>query len=137
MEEETAMTDRSDLGSPNPHRLYRNPDRGVLAGVCAGIADYLGVRTWQVRLAAVILLFIFSFWTVVLYILAAIFLKRRPAEVFRNPEEERFWRSVSGRPLDTFSGLRHKFRELDARLAGLERHVTSDEFTLDREIRKL
>ncbi len=37
----------------------------------------------------------------------------------------------------TFSGLRYKFRDLEQRLAGLERHVTSEEFKLNRAFRDI
>jgi len=33
--------------------LYRNPSRGKIAGVCAGIADYFGWETWLVRILVV------------------------------------------------------------------------------------
>ena len=36
------------------HRLWRDTDRGILAGVCAGIADYVGVEPIVVRLATVL-----------------------------------------------------------------------------------
>lgn len=33
--------------------LYRDPARGKIAGVCAGIADYFGMETWLVRILVV------------------------------------------------------------------------------------
>ncbi len=33
--------------------LFRNPSRGKIAGVCAGIADYFGWETWLVRILVV------------------------------------------------------------------------------------
>ena len=39
--------------SLNPHRLYRDRDRARIAGVCAGLADYLGINPFLVRLAMV------------------------------------------------------------------------------------
>jgi len=33
--------------------LYRDPQRGKIAGVCAGLAEYFGVETWIVRLLAI------------------------------------------------------------------------------------
>ncbi|HET8726684.1 MAG TPA: envelope stress response membrane protein PspC, partial [Alphaproteobacteria bacterium] len=74
---------------------------------------------------------------VVLYLIAAFAMKRRPRELFHDPEEEQFRRSVSGQPDRTFHSLRHKFREMEERLAGLERHVTSREYSLDRQFRDL
>ncbi len=31
--------------------LYRDPQRGKIAGVCVGIADYFGLELWLVRIA--------------------------------------------------------------------------------------
>jgi len=127
--------DPDDLGrSPNPHRLYRDPERGVFLGVCAGLADYIGIAVWQVRLATVVLALFFLPQVLVVYLALGVFVKRRPRRpLYRTPDEERFWRSVSGKPDATFHDLRHRFRALDARLARLERHVTSDEYALRRQ----
>ena len=62
---------------------------------------------------------------------------RTAAPVSKSRDEEEFWRSVSGRPEQTFSALRYRFRTLEERLAGLERHVTSDEFKLNRAFRDI
>ena len=124
--------------SNNPHRLYRDPKAGVIFGVCAGLADYFGVKTWQVRAAAVLMLLFFPPWAVFLYLAAAIFVPRRPEQrPYRSRDEEAFWRSVSGRPEQTLSALRYRFRSLEERLAGLEGHVTSDEFKLHRAFRDI
>ena len=123
--------------SPNPHRLYRNPDRGMVAGVCAGLADYFGIKDWQVRGLAVLALLVFTPQTLLAYLVLAVVLKRRPPHLYRDTEEEAFWRSVSNQPDQTFSGLRYKFRDLEQRLISMESHVTSEEFKLRREFRNL
>lgn len=125
--------------SPNPHRLYRNPDDGMVFGVCSGLADYMDVAAWKLRLAFFVFAVFFPPGAVASYLLAAFFLRRRPAVKVRpaDADEDRFWRAVSGRPTETFHALRHRFRELDARLATMEHTVTSDEFRLAREIDNL
>lgn len=136
----TAEMTRDDriYRSPNPHRLYRDAEGGVIFGVCAGMADYFDVKTWQVRAAAALLLLFFTPWAVLAYLMAAIFIPRRPdRRPYRSRDEEEFWRSVSGRPEQTFSAMRYRFRALEERLAGLERHVTSDEFKLHRDFRDI
>ena len=135
----TEMTrDEHSFRSVNPHRLYRDTENGILFGVCAGLADYFGVETWKIRAAAVLMLFFFPPWAVISYLAASIFVPRRPdRRPYRSRDEEEFWRSVSGRPEQTFSALRYRFRALEERLAGLERHVTSDEFKLNRAFRDI
>ncbi len=38
---------------PGSRELMRDPERGKIGGVCAGLANYFGVETWVVRLIAV------------------------------------------------------------------------------------
>jgi phage shock protein C len=59
-------------------RLYRSVRDSKIAGVCAGIADYLGIDPTIVRLLAVILLFAWLS-SAVAYVLAWIIIPRAPA----------------------------------------------------------
>ena len=123
--------------SGNPFRLYRNTERGILAGVCAGIADYLGIEPIVVRLATVLGLIFFSFPTILAYIVLAMLLKPKPPALFRNGDEERFWRGVSTAPADTFQSLKRKFGELEDRLRHMEGQVASGDFDLHRKFREI
>lgn len=123
--------------SPNPHHLYRDPDNGVILGVCAGFADYFGWERRTLRIAVAISAIFFLPQVLVVYVLAAIFMKRKPSPVYGTGEEAVFWRSVSMRPADTFSSLRYRFRTLEDRLVRLEKHVTSKEYKLNRDFRDL
>jgi phage shock protein C len=121
----------------NPHRLYRDVENARLAGVCAGIADYFGFRRRGVRLVAVLCLIFFSVPTALTYLALAIVLPKRPPRLYASPEEEVFWRGVATAPDDTLKRLNHVFADLDRRLAGMERAVTSPEFDLHRKFRDL
>lgn len=126
--------------SPNPRRLYRPKDRQAVSGVCAGIADYFNVDVTWVRVAAVVGFFFTGFWPFVVgYFIAAFVIPERPASVRepRTAEEDQFWRGVSHRPEMTFSNLKYRFRDMDERLADLERVVTSDEWKLRRDFREI
>lgn len=122
----------------NPHRVYRDRERSVIAGVFAGLATYFGARPVVLRLIAVFLclfpplgvLIVFS------YLIAAFKLPPMPEKIFENREEERFWRSVSDSPADTFGAVRHQLRDLEHRLRQMEAYVTSAEFDIDREINR-
>ncbi len=126
----------SEFGrTSNPHRLYRNREKAMIAGVCAGLADYFGFNLKVVRLVVFFSLLIFPPFTVIGYLVLAVLLPSRPADV-PSPEDEeaRFWRGVSNAPADVFSAARHRFRELDLRLQRMEAFVTSREFEIDREL---
>ena len=123
--------------SPNPHRLYRGPNR-ILGGVCAGISAYFGWRVCLVRLAVLGGLFAFPPAAIFTYLAAWWFLPERPdRRLYESADEERFWRNVSTRPRMTLSELRHRFRGLEGRIADMERIVTSEEYQLRRKFRDL
>lgn len=121
----------------SPVRMYRDPRSGWVQGVCAGLADYLGVAPSLLRLAAVAGLLFFTIPTLLAYFVAAALLPRKPEQLYRDSTEERFWRDVRLDPSDAVHRQRQRFRELDRRLSALEAHVTSRRFKLDREIRDL
>ena len=98
---------------PSPNRLYRDPENGMLMGVCAGIADYFGVAPAGVRIAAVIAMFVFTVPIFLGYILAGFILKAKPAGLYASPEEEDFWRRTRIDPRRTVSDISQKFREIE------------------------
>lgn len=126
---------------PNLHRLRRSRRRAKIAGVCYGIADYFGWNVRWLRVGWIIAALVpaTSPLAIISYIVLAIVMKR-PAENeprFETPEDERFWRTFSVKPKVTFSELKHRFRALDARLAEIERTVTSDEYGLRKAFQDL
>lgn len=131
------MTHPSPFESPNPHRLYRNPRRGYVAGVCAGLADYFGIEPFLIRLAMVIGLIFFAPPLLIAYAIAAVALPPRPEQLYRTQEDEEFWRTVAIKPDRSLAGLAQRFRDFEKRVAGLEAYVASKEYELNRAIRDL
>lgn len=127
----------SPFESPNPHRLYRNPRQGYVAGVCAGIADYFGVQPFLVRLAMVVGVLFLHVVLVIAYIVAALALPARPEQLYRDEDEEAFWRTMAIKPDRSLAGLAQKFRDFEKRVAGLEAYVASKEYEVNRAIRDL
>lgn len=128
---------RSSSPTASPHRLYRDPERGRVAGVCAGLADYLGIEPFVLRVGTVLGLIFLSFFTILGYVILAFMLPRRPPRTYASQEEETFIRSARGRPGVTLETVRNRFSDLDQRLGRIEAHVTTREFQLDRAIRDL
>jgi phage shock protein C len=120
----------------NPHRLYRDKHNAMLAGVCAGLADYLDFSRKGLRIAVVLMGLIPPFFPFVAltYIVLAIVLPVKPEALYNNDEQADFWRGVSNAPADVFGSIRHRFRELNVRLEKMEAYVTSREFEIDREL---
>jgi phage shock protein C len=123
--------------SSTRYRMWRDRDRGIIAGVCAGIADYIGVEPIVVRLAAVLGLVFFFPPTIVVYVILAVVLRPKPRALYASPDEEAFWRGVGIAPADTLHSLKRKFADLEARLAQMESQVASGDFELHRQFRDL
>ena len=118
----------------NPHRLYRDKENAILAGVCAGLASYFGLCRKGLRVVVAISTVFFFPFVVPAYIILAIILPTKPEDLYKDESQEKFWRGVSMAPSDVFGNLNHRFRELDVRLQKMEAYVTSREFYMDREL---
>jgi phage shock protein C len=118
----------------NPHRLYRDKDHAILAGVCSGLANYFGLNRKGLRLIAALSTVFFAPFMIPAYIVLAIILPAKPQDLYKDESQEKFYRGLSMAPSDVFSNLNHRFRELDLRLQKMEAFVTSREFNIDREL---
>lgn len=130
--------------------LYRNTQEGWIAGVCAGMADRIGIKPVWLRLAAGLLAsgVINNYFVplVVAYGVLAFVLKPRagvaaPASAagvqmaFTGLAE-----SVSapfGAPANPVGNLMSRFAALEARLGHLEAAVMSEELSLRRKFKDL
>ena len=132
------MIDRQNSFGPGPTGLYRIPAEARIAGVCAGLADYFGVSARGLRFA-LLAVSVLGFFVPVLvgYIVLAVLLQPKPPRLYRDSEDEAFWRSVARHPADTVSGLIRRFRELDERMMRIERRVTSPDEALRARFRDL
>lgn len=122
---------------PNRRRLYRDVEHSVLAGVCAGIADYFGVSVRALRWIVFLSCFFAMPAVIFSYIAAAVLLPRKPAGLYEDEGDEEFWQSVRRDPHFTCDDIRSTFRDLDRRLQGMEQYVTSPRFDLDQKFRDL
>ncbi len=137
--------------------LYRDADRAMLGGVCAGLAGYFGLNLRVTRILAFIA-FLMAMPIAVFSYLAAVFLL--PVESRGIPVSRRESRGCRGRRRrkrakrsrvrrraepdekatpagPTVKDVRDRYRSLDRRLAELEKQVTSPRFQLEQEFRKL
>ena len=60
--------------------LYRDPDKGRIGGVCAGVAEYFGLEVWLVRILTVTGFFLLAGPSVlVAYVAAWFILDKKPS----------------------------------------------------------
>ncbi len=129
--------------------LYKDPERGKLGGVCAGISDYFNMELWLVRILVVsAALLSGGQFIVVAYIAAWFILDKKPTEktekstdtdsIHQDPLEVKFKVWQKGEPpRRALQDLKDRLARVDGRLQEMERYVTSTEFTVSREINKL
>lgn len=123
------------MNSPRT-RFYRDKINGKIAGVCAGIADYTGVDVLWVRLGMVIFTLSTGFG-IPIYIALALLADKKPAGLYSDREEQRFWQGVRQSPARTAREVRAQFRDIDRRLADVESFYVSSNPRLSAEIEKL
>ena len=122
---------------PALKNLRRIPERGVIGGVCAGIAEYFD---WNVRLlrAVLVITFIFSgaFPILVVYGVLWYVLDPAPSAFESTGAGGESSPSRGGRTPNT-ADVHERFTRLDARLQRIEECVADREFELRRELKKL
>ena len=136
--------------STHDRRFTRDADRGLVAGVCAGIADYFGFRLCAVRAIFIIALFVAFPFAALAYIAVVLLVpsdsryevvvereircRRRMSRRERRRADAEAREQEQARKTEQ---VRKRYRSLDERLARIERYVTSSRYDLDREFRNL
>ena len=119
------------------NKLYRNPRRGVIFGVCAGVAEYFGFDVTVTRVIVALGAF-FAFPVIVgAYVVLGLLLPVRSYTGTERDPSDPLERQVRSSPHDTLANVRYRFRDLDVRLQRLEKYVTSNRYKLEREFQKL
>ena len=118
-------------------RFYRDSNRALIGGVCAGLADYFGFNLKVTRILAVISLLMAMPATLLAYLGVVLLVPATPKRVERPDYDEAFRQAVRSDPRHTMAEVGRRYQKMDARLARLERYVTSSRFDLDREFRNL
>ena len=116
--------------------LYRDKQNAKLMGVCAGIADYTGINPFWVRLGFLLLIPAWGF-IIPLYFITGILLNRKPAELYVDQDETKYWQRVRQSPKRTAREIRGKMKDIDRRLAEVETYYVTSNPRLSAEIERL
>jgi len=84
------MNDSTD--EHHRRRLYRDSERGLIFGVCAGMAESFDWPVWLIRIGALALGWYFPTPAVVAYVVAALILPQRPLRYRGVGDERSCWR---------------------------------------------
>ena len=117
-----------------PKRLYRSR-KGMIFGVCQGIADYLNLKVVWVRVIVVILFLFTWIWpTAVLYLVAALVMKPEPIIPLETEEAQEFYNSYTSSRSLALHRLKRTFDSLDRRVQRIESAVTAREYDWERRL---
>lgn len=127
------------MRSRNFSGLRRIPERGWIAGVCAGIAEYFGWNVKLLRVALVVSVILGAGAMIVVYLI--LWYVMDPAEpVHYDGASSHQGGPDAGGPggrRPSMAEVTARFERLDQRLRGIEECVTDKEFELRRELKKL
>ena len=131
----------STYAGTSGRRLYRDADRAVIGGVCAGLATYLGINLCLTRFLCV-MAFLCAFPFALIAYLAAVFLIPSSSSRvyddydYEERRKERLREEIL-RAKPSANEVRERYRAMDERLAKIEKYVTSRKYQLDEELRRL
>ncbi len=145
------------MNKSNSKQLYRIPSKGRVAGVCAGLAEYTGIELWLIRVIWFSGVIFSGGFFIVAYIAAWFILDKDGS----NPKHSTAFSSAKNQwakfedeidkavhvkrnvyqsgepPKQAFRDISRQFQGIDRRIREMETYVTSNEFTLKREINRL
>lgn len=135
-------------------KLMRDSEEGRVAGVCAGLAEYLNIETWIIRVIWFSGVIFSGGFFIVAYIAAWFILDKKPTDPNQVSQTGSKWSSkekdldrvievkrtvyqAGEPPKQAFHDIVRQFEGIDRRIQKMERYVTSNEFTIKREINNL
>lgn len=125
-------------------RFRRYPGEGYVAGVCAGIAAYLDWNVKLIRALAVLtLIFGGGFPILLVYAVLWYVMDPAPGPAGLGPQDDApapapgHRGSYAAGGASSMSDVKRRFAHLEERLRNMEECVTSNDYELRRELRKL
>ena len=124
---------------PSRTKFYLDKRHGKMMGVCAGLADYVGLDVTLVRILFVLAVICGGAGVLIpAYFITGWIAEDQPRELEAStPEETKFWQGVRQSPSRTARDIKSRFRDIDRRLAQIEHYVTIENRSLAREIDQL
>ncbi|MAF75106.1 MAG: envelope stress response membrane protein PspC [Pseudomonadota bacterium] len=119
-------------------QLQRNTETGKIAGVCAGLADYLNIETWVVRLIFFTGLIFSQGFFLILYIAGWLILDKKPRSEGHHDMHIKTRVYGGGKPASqAVVEMEQELKSLDEQVQRMEKYVTSTQYNLNRELKQL
>jgi phage shock protein C len=125
---------QSRFDEMSERHLYRSR-RGVIFGVCRGIAEYFDFSLFWIRFFAIATFFFSGIWPIViLYIIAAILMQPEPVIPLESMDEREFYGSyIHSKELAT-ERLKRRYENLERKIQRLEHTVTASEYDWEKRL---
>lgn len=128
----------------NSRELYRDPINGKLSGVCAGLANYLAVEVWLIRILVISAALLGGSFLVILAYIAMTFMLEKQPSHYQEDLKTRHDHTLKAKPWQQGQTaesllvvLETDFNHIEKRVREMEAYVTSDTFKVNREFNKL
>ena len=139
-------------------QLHRIPERGKIAGVCAGVAEFTGSEPWLIRVIWFSGFILSGGFFFIAYIAGWFILDRKPklGQTSNKSSGQDQWHRFEDKndidqavevktkvwqagepPRRAYKDILMQFENIEHRVRTMETYVTSNEFTLKREISRL
>ena len=119
-------------------KFYLDKRNKKWLGVCSGLADFTGIDVLWWRVGAVAATIAGAGILPVIYFVIGLMASPKPADFYgESPADQKFWQKVRIAPSRSIRDVHSSFRDVDRRLAHVERHYTSQNTRLAAEIDSL
>lgn len=114
--------------------MYRSR-KGIILGVCRGIAEYFDFSIFWTRTTAFILLIFTGLWPLMaMYFIAALLLKPEPVIPIENIDQQEFYDSYLNSRRGATERIRKKYENLESRIQRMEHRVTERNFDWEQRL---
>jgi phage shock protein C len=108
--------------------------RGVILGVCRGLAECFDLKVFWIRTIFVLLLLISGLWPMLfIYLIASLIMKPEPVRPLDTEEAKEFYDSYADSRQRAASRIKRRYHDLDRRIRRMEDVVTAREFDWDQK----
>jgi phage shock protein C len=108
--------------------IYRSR-KGIIFGVCRGLAEHFDFSVFWTRAIAVVFLLVSGFWPAIgLYLIASLLMKPAPVVAIENEAEQEFYNSYANSRHLAAGRLKRRYENLERRIQRMEHMVTAREF---------
>ena len=109
--------------------------KGIILGVCRGLADYFNLKVFWVRVIFLLLFLVSGVWPMLfIYIVASLLMKPEPVRPLGTAEEKEFYDSYTDSRERAASRIKRRYHDLERRIRRMEDVVTAREFDWDSKL---